>query len=63
MTLLDAHLEQISLCAASIAELPLVHRPFTCYSTRLNTPQVRPAQDLYQRLAPKPRYHELDQRH
>jgi hypothetical protein len=25
MTLLDAHLEQISLCAASIAELPYDH--------------------------------------
>ncbi|KAF2711743.1 acyl-CoA dehydrogenase NM domain-like protein [Pleomassaria siparia CBS 279.74] len=36
MTLLDAHLEQISLCAASIAELPLAQDP-SAATNRRNT--------------------------
>jgi hypothetical protein len=41
MSLLDAHLEQISLCARSIAELPYV--PILCRPSTLIMPQISPA--------------------
>lgn len=65
MTLLDAHLEQISLCSASIAELPSVHTPNPAHLPiqLTQTPQLSSAQDIHKRPAPPARNHDPNPRH